>query len=76
MEQLLSVEETARRLGGLSKYTIHSWLHTGKLRRTKVGRRTMVRESELERFVAQGDNKKSPAVHTRKSPDSGPKAKG
>jgi excisionase family DNA binding protein len=51
MDALLSVEETARRLGGLSKYTIHSWLSSGKLRRTKVGRRTMIRESQLARVI-------------------------
>ena len=52
LDTLLSVEEAARRLGGLSKYTIHAWLSSGKLRRTKVGSRTMIRESELERFLA------------------------
>ena len=51
MDALLSVEEAARRLGGLSKYTIHAWLSKGKLKRTKVGSRTMIRESELERVV-------------------------
>jgi len=51
METLLSVEEAARRLGGLSKYTIHAWLSTGKLRRTKVGSRTMIRESELHKVI-------------------------
>lgn len=54
MEQLISVEEAARRLGGLSKYTIHSWLSSGKLRRTKVGSRTMIRESELQRVIEDG----------------------
>jgi excisionase family DNA binding protein len=37
MENLLSVEEAARRLGGISKWTVHAWLAKGKLRRTKVG---------------------------------------
>jgi excisionase family DNA binding protein len=54
MEQLLSVEEAARRLGGLSKWTIHAWLAQGKLRRTKVGARTMIRESELEKVIRDG----------------------
>ena len=49
---ILSVEEAARRLGGLSKYTIHAWLEfAGELRRTKVGSRTMIRESELQRVI-------------------------
>jgi excisionase family DNA binding protein len=54
MEKLFSVEEAARELGGLSKYTIHAWLSSGKLRRTKVGSRTMIRESELERVIEDG----------------------
>jgi excisionase family DNA binding protein len=52
VDTLLSVEEAARRLGGLSKYTIHAWLSAGKLRRTKVGSRTMIRESDLQAFIA------------------------
>jgi excisionase family DNA binding protein len=54
MDQLLSVDEAARRLGGLSVYTIHAWLSSGKLRRTKVGSRTMIRESELQRVIEDG----------------------
>jgi excisionase family DNA binding protein len=50
-DTLHSVDEAARRLGGLSKYTIHAWLSNGKLRRTKVGSRTMIRESDLQAFV-------------------------
>jgi excisionase family DNA binding protein len=51
MDALLSVDEAARRLGGISKWTIHAWLAKGKLRRTKVGSRTMIRESELQRVI-------------------------
>jgi excisionase family DNA binding protein len=54
LDTLVSVEEAARRLGGLSKYTIHSWLAKGRLRRTKVGSRTMIRESELQRVIEDG----------------------
>ena len=62
MEALLSVEEAARRLGGLSKYTIHAWLSSGKLRRTKVGSRTMIRESELQRFIEEQNEPRVPEV--------------
>ncbi len=48
---LLSVEQAAKRLGGISKWTVHAWLAKGKLRRTKVGSRTMIRESELQRVI-------------------------
>ena len=53
-DQLLSVVETARRLGGLSKWTIHAWLSQGRLQRTKVGGRTMIRESELAKVIEDG----------------------
>jgi excisionase family DNA binding protein len=64
MENLLSVEEAARRLGGLSKWTIHAWLSKGKLQRTKVGGRTMIRESELQKVIQDGG--KSPAPNRAK----------
>lgn len=51
MDTLISIDEAARRLGGLSKYTIHAWLSKGRIRRTKVGSRTMIRESELLRVI-------------------------
>lgn len=50
-DQLFSVEQAAVELGGISKWTVHSWLSQGRLRRTKVGRRTMIRASELHRFI-------------------------
>ena len=59
MDALLSIDEAARRLGGLSKYTIQAWLSSGKLMRTKLGSRTMIRESEVERFASAGDGGKS-----------------
>ncbi len=31
MDELLSVEETAGRLGGISKWTVHVWLSQGRL---------------------------------------------
>ena len=52
---LLSVEQAALRLGGLSKWTIYAWLSQGKLQRTKVGSRTMIRESELAKVIKEGE---------------------
>jgi excisionase family DNA binding protein len=66
MDGLLSVEQAAARLGGLSKWTIYAWLSQGKLRRTKVGGRTMIRESELQNVIEEGGKSKSPH---RKNPD-------
>ena len=59
MDTLFSVEEAARRLGGISKWTVHAWLSQGRLQRTKVGGRTMIRESELVKVIEDGG--KSPA---------------
>jgi excisionase family DNA binding protein len=54
LENLFSVEEAAKRLGGVSKWTIHAWLSQGRLQRTKVGGRTMIRESELAKVIEDG----------------------
>jgi excisionase family DNA binding protein len=54
MERLLTVSEAAQGLGGISKYTIQAWLSKGRLQRTKVGSRTMIRESELQRVIEDG----------------------
>jgi excisionase family DNA binding protein len=60
MEQLFSIEEVARRLGGISKWTVHAWLSQGRLQRTKVGGRTMIRESELQKVIKEGGKSASP----------------
>lgn len=65
MDILLSVEEAGKRLGGISKWTIHAWLSKGKMQRTKVGGRTMIRESELQKVIDDGG--KSPAPKRREN---------
>ena len=50
-DELLSVKKVTEELGGVSKWTVHAWLSQGKLKRTKVGSRTMVRRSELRRVI-------------------------
>jgi excisionase family DNA binding protein len=50
--KLYSVEDAAAFLGGISKWTVHAWLAKGKLRRTKVGSRTMIRERDLQAFLS------------------------
>jgi excisionase family DNA binding protein len=59
-DKLFDVKAAAEYLGGVSAYTVCAWLSAGKLRRTKIGGRTMLRRSELERFIAAGDGGKSP----------------
>jgi excisionase family DNA binding protein len=51
-KKLYSIDEAAAFLGGVSKFTVHAWLAKGVLRRTKVGRRTMIRQCDLEAFIA------------------------
>jgi hypothetical protein len=46
-DQLHSIESAGRFLGGISPSTIRVWLWRGRLTRIKIGRRTMIRESEL-----------------------------
>ena len=53
-DELLSVPEVAKRLGGLSPQTVHQWLSQGRMRRCKVGSRTMVRASELRKVIRDG----------------------
>ena len=63
MERLLTVEQAAQALGGISKYTVQAWLSSGKLQRTKVGSRTMIRESALESVLVDGGkSQRSPRV--------------
>lgn len=65
MERLLTVSEAARALGGISKYTVQAWLSSGKLQRTKVGSRTMIRESDLQAVIEVG----AKSVRARRSED-------
>jgi excisionase family DNA binding protein len=54
MERLFSVQDTAEILGGISKWTIYAWIKQGRLRRVKLGSRTMVTQSEINRIIAEG----------------------
>jgi excisionase family DNA binding protein len=58
-DRLLSVRDAAAYLGGISPYTVHAWLSQGRLPRTQIGNRTMVRLSALERLIKAGDGLKS-----------------
>lgn len=53
-DKLRSVPDSAAFLGGISPWTVHSWLSKGILQRTKVGGRTMIRESELLKVIKDG----------------------
>jgi excisionase family DNA binding protein len=64
-DPLYSVSEAARILGGISKWTVHAWLSQGRLRRTKVGGRTMIRESELARVIQDGGKSRARSPRPR-----------
>jgi excisionase family DNA binding protein len=53
LQELVSVVEAAKRLGGVSVWTIRAWMSQGRLKRTKVGSRTMVSASAIEEFLDQ-----------------------
>jgi excisionase family DNA binding protein len=59
-DRLFSVVQAAEWLGGISKWTIHAWLSKGRLQRTKVGGRTMIRESELAKMIEDGGKSAGP----------------
>ncbi len=51
--KLYSVEDAAAFLGGVSRYSIYAWVNQGRLKKTKVGSRVMIRESDLQKFLDQ-----------------------
>jgi excisionase family DNA binding protein len=55
MQPLKSVEEAAELLG-ISPWTVRSYIRDGKLKPVRIGRRVLVEEAELERFVALCQN--------------------
>lgn len=61
MGKLLSIEETAERLG-LKPVTVRMWAASRKISRVKLGRRVLIPESEIERLTQEH---LIPAVPTR-----------
>ena len=59
LETLYSVKAAARKLGGVSRFTIYAWLSKGILERTPVGGRVMIRESSLLKLLEQGSKQVS-----------------
>jgi excisionase family DNA binding protein len=69
METLYSINDAAKKLGGISRHTVVLWLSQGKLQRTKVGHRTMIAESELQRILNVGGISLSPSQRKRTPAD-------
>jgi excisionase family DNA binding protein len=59
MNQLLDVVAAARLLA-ISPYTVRMYLRTGKLRPIRIGRRVLLEESELQRFVDEARTSQLP----------------
>ena len=53
MKKLLSVQAAAQLLS-ISKWTVRAYVRDGKLRPVRLGRRVLLEEAELERFVTEG----------------------
>ena len=52
LEEMFTKREAAQGLR-VSLFTIDQWLSQGKLQRVKAGGRTLIRQSELERFLRE-----------------------
>ena len=52
MRALKSIEEAAGLLG-ISTWTVRSYIRDGRLKPVRIGRRVLLCEDELERFVAE-----------------------
>jgi excisionase family DNA binding protein len=61
MKQLHNINSAARLLS-ISPWTVRSYIHNGKLKPVRLGRRVLLEEAELERFVAEGKNQNHPAL--------------
>lgn len=52
MRPLKSIGEAAKLLG-ISPWTVRSYVRQGKLRAVRIGRRVLLEEAELARFIEQ-----------------------
>jgi excisionase family DNA binding protein len=59
-DKLYSVEAACEYLGGVSRWSVWAWLSQRRIMRTKVGRRTFIRESELRKLIRDGESSPAP----------------
>jgi excisionase family DNA binding protein len=59
-DRLFSIQDAARYLGGISIWTVRAWLSQGRMNRSKIGARTMIRQSELDKVIRDGGSKNAP----------------
>ena len=53
LEDLMDVPTAAKRLGGVSIWAVKNWINQGRIRKTKVGARTMVSAGALQDFLEE-----------------------
>ncbi len=58
MQQLYSIKASAVILA-ISPWTVRAFIRKGSLKPVRIGRRVLLEESELERFVAEGKTEKA-----------------
>lgn len=51
LDRYYPVPEAAREAGNVTKWAIHKWFAQGKLKRTKIGARSMVLGRDLQAFI-------------------------
>ena len=56
MDVLFNIKEAASKLK-VSPLTLRGWIYEGKLAPVKLGRRVLLSEKELERFIEEGMRK-------------------
>ena len=56
MDVLFNINEAASKLK-VSPLTLRAWIYEGKLASVKLGRRVLLTERELERFIEEGMRK-------------------
>jgi excisionase family DNA binding protein len=61
---------SAARLLSISPWTVRSYIHNGKLKPVRLGRRVLLAEDELERFVASCKAAANEASHNDPKPAS------
>jgi excisionase family DNA binding protein len=59
MEPLCGVEDAARLLG-ISPWTVRARIHEGKLHPVRLGRRVLLEQAEIRRFVEEARRVKEP----------------
>lgn len=69
MKALKSIEDAAGLLA-ISKWTVRRYIRDGKLQPVRLGRRVLLEDSELERFIAESKKTQDKDRRDTSAPDS------